>query len=79
MASGAIFGVFMATIGVCSVVGQHASGALAGGPVRSVGRVPALRGDRRGLPPCYFHCGEAEALRAQMGRRVEGELPFASD
>ena len=32
MASGAIFGVFMATIGVCSVVGTLAGGALADGP-----------------------------------------------
>ena len=44
------------------------------------GRVAMLREAATSKPPPISQSEhEAEALRAQMGRRVEGELPFASD
>lgn len=44
------------------------------------GRVAMLRDAATSKPPPISQSEhEAEALRAQMGRRVEGDLPFASD
>ncbi len=44
------------------------------------GRVAMVRGQRTSKPPpVSVDAQEAEAARAQLGRRPEGALPFASD
>jgi len=53
-----------ALAGIQAALARNAANvAHGGGPALAGGRVSALRGDWRGLPPCCFHCGEAEALR----------------